>query len=279
MAVRNVPVPRPTPPEPGARRAAIDTLAQALTAAAARGGRALAASDGSVAGRRQRLKRAGWAVAVQLPDVPPAVASGAVASLDTSSAMAEREAAKVLLQAAVRAQVRFDVYIDNKGVQQGLAEALRGCPRPQAYGFGDWDEIARLAQQLPDGCAAHWVPSHGKRANDWAPATDHTSAVVRALNQVADEACGAESQALHERLSSRDVETHAAADSAMSAGMRRLAEGEQWVIEDFMPRDVDPDMGLRRQRRAPGRGGCPPASATAAAAAPEVAASAASDPA
>ncbi|CAK0814131.1 unnamed protein product [Prorocentrum cordatum] len=271
MAVRIVEVPRRLAPAPlAALQGRLGRIVAALRAGQrADGSGALVCTDGSVVGRNDRLKRGAWAIAVSTP-AGVVTATGEVSIPDGTSDCAEREAALHLMRAAAEAGVAFIVYIDNSGVQGGLRDILMGMPRRQEYAFGHWGAIEGHARTLPAGCAAYWVPSHGKREGSWAPPDPrHSELEVRDLNRAADEACGERAAALYARLSAPQEALHATADASMAAGMLRLAAGEQALLADWAPARDEASLqagdmwrrrtGARRRRPAAGQAAAAPA--------------------
>ena len=270
MPVRIVPIPAATPPDrPAARQAALAAVRRALVDGQRGDGTgALVCTDGSVAGQRHpRLRRGGWAVTVQVDAAGragPVTVSGVVEGLDCSSTCAEREGARVLLEAAAGAGVPFTVYIDNREVQRTLNDLLQGRPRTPEYGFSEWADLEPLARRLPPGCSARWVPSHDKYEGRWQPDDRHSDREVRALNKCADEAAGAASAAAFERHSRVHADLHAAARAGVAASIRRLVAGEKAAMAAWLPSLEEGDIAPAARRRGAGRARPAPAAAVAA---------------
>ena len=204
---------------------------------------AVVGTDGGQAGKRPTTKRGAWAVSVLQEDGSHQGTAGRYHGMDSASAATEAEAALRLVRAAVEAQARFHVFIDNQAIQKNLDQCLRGVIRPDwRYAFAYWREVEELARTLPPGCRAHWVPSHGKKEG-WQPPAPYRAEQIMSLNDHADLAVQAVESSWYAESAKEWDEEATAATTTCAMALRRLVEGERHFVRRYLPDDEQSSDG------------------------------------
>jgi len=164
-------------------------LVQAVADEAAfHGGTCFAATDGSVSANQTDARLGSWAIQLR----GGYRLAGSVGGIDQSSTASELAAAVQLLRTAAIAKVQLRLLVDNKGVQQGVNDSMRGVPVRRRFCFGMWNQVCCLSRLLLTGSQCVWIPSHDKRTEWRLPAGfGISSQEARAMNKGADEAAGA----------------------------------------------------------------------------------------
>ena len=154
----------------------------------------MVATDGGVQASKHKTHRIGaWAAAIEGTAGITAHAD-VVQGIDQTSFAAELAGAIAVLRAAVRARAAVHLVIDNRGVQRGVAQRLAGCVPQPRFCFATWAEVDRLATELRKlrvDSECTWVPSHGKKMEEWMPPAALSGVRVRRLSDRANVAASA----------------------------------------------------------------------------------------
>ena len=144
------------------------------------GGKALIATDGGAMGDNHAERVGSIGVAVG-----GARAQGPLGGIDQTSYMAEVWALYKVMRSIAGIEGEIWVIIDNQSVQReadrwrtGTRKGVGNCP-------GIWWKIRDFMLKCP-GIRFGWVPSHGKKQEEWEAPEGHNTVEWRALNDEAD---------------------------------------------------------------------------------------------
>jgi hypothetical protein len=198
----------------------------------------MVATNGGVQNSKHKTHRIGaWAAAIEGTAGITAHAD-VVQGIDQTSFAAELAGAVAVLRAAVRARAAVHLVIDNRGVQRGVAQRLAGCMPQPRFCFGTWAEVDRLAGKLRElriESQCTWIPSHGKKMEQWVPPPGLSGERLRRLNDEADVAASALAERRWTREREAENRAEAAAKAWVTRSLSRLQRAERQYIDQWLP--------------------------------------------
>ena len=198
----------------------------------------MVATDGGVQNSKHKTHRIGaWAAAIEGTAGITAHAD-VVQGIDQTSFAAELAGAIAVLRAAVRARAAVHLVIDNRGVQRGVAQRLAGCVPQPRFCFATWAEVDRLATELRKlrvDSECTWVPSHGKKMEEWMPPPGLSGVRVRRLNDRADVAASALAERRWTCERQAESQAEAAAKAWVTRTLSRLQRAERQYVDQWLP--------------------------------------------